>query len=61
MSFKTDAKLSRGELRAVITKADGRVIDRGVIAYHSSNPIKHRLGNAMVKLRYLIFNRRKKP
>lgn len=36
----TQADTKSQELRAVITRADGTVVDLGTIAYYSKNPLK---------------------
>lgn len=45
------------ELTAVITKADGRKIDLGAIAYHHRNPLINAYRNALIAIKAWHRNR----
>ena len=44
-------KVKRASISAVVTRADGRVENLGVISYHHRNPIKHHAVNIWIKLK----------
>lgn len=41
-------------IRAVVTRADGTVEDRGLISFYHSNPIINQIGGVYVKLNYAV-------
>lgn len=51
MSFNTEAKQKSTSIRAVVTRADGRKEDLGLISYRHSNPIIHFVVNAYIYLK----------
>lgn len=53
-SSDADIKPKMSEIRAVVTRADGRVEDLGRIAYWHRNPLRNFAGNAMIKVRELL-------
>ncbi len=53
-----NAKAKTSTIHAVVTRADGRVEDLGLIAYWSRNPLKNFAVNAFIKLRDRIYGRK---
>jgi hypothetical protein len=49
-SVATNLKRKEQTVNAVVTRADGTVIDMGVIAYYHRNPLKRLLGQLWVYL-----------
>lgn len=48
------AKAKHASIHAVVTRADGRVENLGVISYYHRNPLIHYAVNAWIKLKELF-------
>lgn len=48
------AGVQQGQITATIIRADGRVEELGVVAYHHKNPIKRWAYNAVNKIRLTV-------
>jgi hypothetical protein len=53
-SIVVNSKARHASVHAVITRADGRVEDLGLIAYHHRNPLRRWLVNAFISIKRCI-------
>lgn len=51
MSIHTTAKTKKASLSAVITRADGRIENLGIVAYQHRNPLIHYPMNLWIKFK----------
>jgi hypothetical protein len=49
--MRIGGKAREGSISAVVTRADGRVENLGIICYWSRNPVKHWIVNQWIKVK----------